>query len=162
MSDFYTEQLVKRKTGLKTWMAKIGLFILTVVLIFFAFQTPLGVFGVAIVFFADYLLLKRMNVEFEYLYVNGELDVDKIMSREKRKRVFSTNISEMEIIAKRGYRELDSYQNLKVLDYTSQEPDHIVYEMIVVQKNQKIKVAFEPNETILDGMRIIAPRKVFI
>ena len=48
---------------------------------------------------ADYFYLPRLSVEFEYLYVNGELDIDRIFSQSRRKRAASYELSNMEIMA---------------------------------------------------------------
>jgi len=34
--------------------------------------------------------------------------------------------------------------------------------MVVVKNGQKEKIIFEPNQTILEGMRMLAPRKVIL
>ena len=46
-----------------------------------------------------YFKLPSFDLEFEYLYVNGELDVDKIMSKTKRKRVARIDMDKVELIA---------------------------------------------------------------
>lgn len=33
----------------------------------------------------DYIFIPKLSVEFEYLYVNGELDIDRIYSQSRRK-----------------------------------------------------------------------------
>ena len=40
------------------------------------------------------------------------------------------------------------------------EPDHKTYTMVVVKNGQKEKIIFEPNQTILDGMRMLAPKVI--
>ena len=69
-------------------------------------------------------------------------------------------LSEMEVIAPAGAPELRPYQGLRAKNFWSGNPDAKVYEMIIAQKGEKQKIAFEPNETILEGMRMMAPRKV--
>ena len=46
------------------------------------------------------------------------------------------------------------------MDFTSGEEGRSVYEMIVLKNGEKKKIMFEPNDTIVDGMRMYAPRKV--
>ena len=41
----------------------------------------------------DIYLFRSMDIEYEYLYINGNLDVDKIMSKSRRKKVFEMNVS---------------------------------------------------------------------
>ena len=49
----------------------------------------------------DYFKLPSLDLEYEYLYVNGELDIDKIMSKQKRKRVGSYDMKKVEIVARK-------------------------------------------------------------
>ena len=128
--------------------------------------TPLGIIGFLIVvafLIADYFLLPTFDLEFEYLYVNGELDVDKIMSRQKRKRVLSVDVKELEIMAPSESHALDSYnnrQNIKTYNFSSLDPQHKTYTMIVKGDKEMKRVIFEPNEVILKDMKRIAPREV--
>ena len=46
----------------------------------------------------DVFLFRRLDLEYEYLYVNGDLDIDKIMGKQKRKRVFSMNVNDLELL----------------------------------------------------------------
>ncbi|MEF9945755.1 MAG: DUF6106 family protein [Lachnospiraceae bacterium] len=162
MGDYYTEQLVKRKATIGSLAIKAGMIVvtglsfLTILLFQFAIMIPV------LLIVADVFLFKRLNVEYEYLYVNGDLDIDKIMSKEKRKRVFATTVNDMDIIAPSNASELKGYPCTKVLNFSSGETDHKTYEMIVTQNGQKTKVIFEPNGDILEGIRLVAPRKVII
>ena len=102
MSDFYTEQLVKRKASMGTMVAKAALIALTVVSLLSFFLFPLGILFFGIMIVADIFLFRQLDLEFEYLYVNGDLDIDKIMAKQKRKRVFQTNVSELEVMRLQG------------------------------------------------------------
>lgn len=162
MSDYYTEQLVKRKMTAKAMAAKVGLILLAIISFFLIFVNAFAILVPVLLVVGVVFLFKRTDVEYEYLYVNGELDIDKIMSKEKRKRIFSMAINDLEIIAPKGAHELAQYRQVKIIDYSSQIEGHKFYEMVINQSGQKTKIVFEPNETILDGMRMLAPRKVII
>lgn len=162
MNDFYTEQLIKRKPTPGSLLAKVALIAITVASVFLIFMFPFAIIVPVVLVVVDVLMFKRMNIEYEYLYINGDLDIDKIMSKEKRKRVFSTHINDMEVIAPMGAKELKPISNTKILDFTSGEKSSKIYEMLVVNNGEKVKVLFEPNQTILDGMKLLAPRKVII
>ena len=161
MNECLTEQLVKRSKTVATAVKKVGLIAATVVSILLGFVHPMLVWVTAIMIIVDIFLFKRMNVEFEYVYFNGDLDIDKIMDMQSRKRVFSTNIKEMEVIAPSGSVELHPYQRTKTLDFSTQNSDDKVYEMVTLFKGETVKVLFNPNEKILNGMKNMAPRKVF-
>ena len=90
MSDLYTELLVQRKTPASAKILKVLMIVATVFagLLGFTFM-PLALVVFVGMIILCYFKLSSFDLEFEYLYVNGELDVDKIMSKTKRKRVAS-------------------------------------------------------------------------
>ncbi len=166
MSDLYTEIIVKRKTQFKDVALKILLIAVTVLAVLASLFTPLGILGFLLVvalLIADYFLLPTFDVEYEYLYVNGELDVDKIMSKQKRKRVFSADVKDLEIMAPTESHALDAYNqrsDIKTYDYSSREEENKTYTMIVKGDKEMKRVIFEPNEVILKDMKRMAPREV--
>lgn len=162
MSDYYTEQLVKQKTKMTSILAKIGLVAATVLSFLFVLFIPMGIILPVAMIVLDMFMFKRMDLEFEYLYVNGDLDVDKIMGKQKRKRVFTTNVKNMEVLAPSGSIELQQFQRAKTYDFSSGMEGAKTYELVTLEGGQTIKIIFEPNQTILEGMKMLAPRKVFI
>lgn len=162
MNDFYTEQLVKRKTTGTSILAKIGLILLTMLSFVLLLRVPFAIIVVVGMIVLDVYLFRGMDLEYEYLYVNGELDIDKIMAKSRRKRVFSTNIEELELLAPSGASELRLLKAQKTFNYSTLVQGNKTYELIVTQKGQKVKIIFEPNEAILEGFKMLAPRKVII
>jgi len=160
MGDIYTEQLVKRKNTGKVAVEKIALIFITIVVLVLGLMIPYVGILFLVMIGVDVYLFRSMDVEYEYLYINGNLDVDKIMSKSRRKKVFEMNVSELEILAPVGCPELRPFQGMKSLDYSSGEEGRKVYEMIILSNGEKKKIVFEPNDTIVDGMRMYAPRKV--
>ena len=58
----------------------------------------------------------------EYLFINGDFDIDMIMSKTKRKKVKSFKLSESDLAAPLDSHRMDYYngnQNMKVLDFSS-------------------------------------------
>ena len=161
MNEFLTEQLVKRTQSIATTFKKAGLIAVTTILVILGLFIPLVIWVATIMILVDVFLFKRMNVEFEYVFFNGDLDIDKIMNMQSRKKMFTTNIKEMEVLAPSGSVELHPYQRTKTLDFSSQNSNDKVYEMVTMFKGQTVKVLFNPNEKILNEMKNLAPRKVF-
>ena len=93
MKEYMTEQLVKKRTTMKDNAIKVGLIALTA-LSFLLFMTGNIIF--TILFFAlvfvDYYVLRRMDVEYEYTYFDGGLDIAKVMNKQFRKEIFSTDL----------------------------------------------------------------------
>lgn len=160
MSDFYTEQLVKKQMTMKEVFIKALLVALAIVSVFVVLMFPVAIIVPVIVIAVVVFLIRRLDVEYEYLYVNGDLDIDKIMHKAKRKRVFSTNISNMELLAPEGADELNQYRNARVVDLSSGMADAKKYVLVVAENGQVTRLVFEPNESIIEGMFLMAPRKV--
>lgn len=164
MNDAYSELLIKKEQSAKEKIIKfllIGLIAVTAVMgfvIIFAWIATL-LLGVA-----AYFILPNLDLEYEYAYVNGELDVDKIMSKSKRKRLKSFDLAKLELMAPVNSHRMD-YQNhntnLKVLDYSSGNKNHKVYAMIIPGEKEVNKVLIEPDRELLENIKKSCPRKVF-
>ena len=164
MSDLYTEEIVKKEKTGKDTLIKVALIAGTVVSVlsfvilgWLALILVIG-FGVA-----DYFIIPSLDLEYEYLYVNGELDIDKIMSKQKRKRVFSGDVSSLELMAPTQSHELDHYRSrsdIKKKDFSSGRSDAKTFTMILKKEQGMEMITFEPGEIILKDMKRMAPREV--
>lgn len=165
MSDLYTEVLVEKKFTGKDMAVKVILIFLTVLAAIAGILIHPVILIVALAFgIADYFLIPRLNVEYEYLYVNGELDIDKVFSKQKRKKAGSYTLSKMEIMAPLNSHQLDSYRNntnIKTVDYSSGKADHKTYAVIIPGDKGLERLLFEPNEIIIKDIKSKMPRKVF-
>lgn len=162
MNDFYTEQLVKKRTTGASIVIKSVMLALTIVSFLAMVLIPFGMILPVLLIAADIFVFRGQNLEFEYLYVNGDLDIDKIMGKAKRKRVFSASIGDLELLAPSDSDEAKRMKVDKTLNFSSFVAGNNTYDLIVQQNGQKIKVIFEPNDTILNGYKMLAPRKVVI
>ena len=161
--ETYVECMVKKKanglmSALKVLL--IGIAVITGLLGFMGLIVSLIIAVVAGV--GAYFVSLNANLEYEYLYVDKQLTVDKIMARTRRKKVETFDLERMEILAPIKSWHLDDYKNrqLKVVDYSSgveQQPD-IRYSMIY---NGEKRVIFEPTAEMVAAIKSIAPRKVF-
>ena len=164
MNDSYSELLVKKKQTAKDTIIKfllIGLIAVTAVVgIVFVFAW----IATLILGVVAYFVLPNLDLEYEYVYVNGELDIDKIMAKSKRKRLKSFELSKLEIMAPVNSHRMD-YQNhntnLKVLDYSSGDKTHKIYAMIIPDEKDVYKVLIEPDRELLENIKKSCPRKVF-
>lgn len=165
MNDSYSELLVKKEQTGKDKVIKfllIGLIAATAVVgVVFSLAWILTL-GLGI---AAYFVLPNLDLEYEYVYVNGELDIDKIMAKSKRKRVQSFDLAKMEIMAPVNSHRMD-YQNhntkLKVLDFSSGNKEHKVFAMIIPNEKEICKVLLEPDQELIENIQKSCPRKVFV
>lgn len=165
VSETYVECLVARKPSFAKRLLKTLLIMFTVVFFLLGMVTVLSVIAliIAIVFgVGAYFAYMNADIEYEYLYLDKEISIDKVMAKSRRKRVVSYDVNRMEILAPvRSYR-LDSYKNrtMKTVDYSSgveEQPDKRY--MMIYEGNTK--VLLEPSMEMLKAIQTVAPRKVF-
>jgi hypothetical protein len=99
MDNFY-EQFVGTKESASFKLAKYITYILAVLSALYLFTGNfifciVSAAGAAICFFAK----KQLYIEYEYIYTNGAVDIDKILGKNKRKRAVSFEMNEIELIA---------------------------------------------------------------
>lgn len=163
MSDMYREILVKRETPASKKILK-GLMIAGSVLLIVGGTMiwPLLISGLVLAV-VTVVVTPKFDVEYEYLYVNGELDIDAIYSKQKRKRVGTYDMAELEILAPEKSHALDSYMNnksIKMKDFSSGNPQAKSYILIMNSDSERQSVKVEIDEAIIQDIRRIAPRKV--
>ena len=160
MNDYYTEQLVKKQTDMKDMLVKAVLVAVTIVSFLIVLMFPVGLILPIAMIVLDVFMFRRLNVEYEYLFLNGELDIDKIMNKAKRKKVYSAGVADMEIFAPVDAVELRQYQNARTYDFSSGNGQAKRYAMVISGSGELKKVIIEPNDTIIEGFYMMAPRKV--
>lgn len=163
MNDMYVECLVKQKQSALAVLGKyvlIALCVISVLLMLIGFSIA---FFAALLFGAGaYFITLFTDLEFEYLYVDKEITVDKIMAKSKRKNVGKYGLDRIEIIAPIHSYQLDNYKNrnVTVKDYSIGEelkPDR----RYAMYYEGGIKVIFSPSEEMIKVLKNVAPRKVF-
>ena len=162
MSETYVECLIARKPSAVLSFLKMLLIMLTVVFVVIGVVFIPGLLVAIITGVGAYFATMNANVEYEYLYLDKEISVDKVMAKSKRKKAGAFAIEQMEIFAPLNSHRLDSYKNreLKTLDYSSgiaAQPERR-YMMVW---NGNTKIILEPNEEMIKAVQSIAPRKVF-
>ena len=165
MSDLYSELIIKRKSPLTEQVIKSLMIAATAALGFLYLMTIKWTFLIALVIMAaaDYFFIPGFNLEYEYLYVNGELDIDKIMAKSRRKKVCSLDMKNLECMAPLQSHTLDSYKNnknIKIADYSSGVKNERQYGMVMKDDHGLSMVIIEPDSVILNDIKRIAPRKV--
>lgn len=163
MNDSFIELLVPRKTRAQDILIRCLLIAVTAALALATFMNPILMVLLVGAIAADYFLLPRLSVEYEYAYVNGELDVDAVYARSSRKHLASYDLRNVECIAPVNSHELDSYDaSWKTVDYTSLDPSAKVYAAVLSSNGTRMKVLLELNEEMLSDLKMRNPRKVFL
>ena len=146
--DTFFEQIIKKKKTVSEWggivatLLAVLLWVLNLPLL-----TPLLIVGVC---YGAWWLITGLNVEYEYCVTNGDIDIDLIIAKRKRKRIVSV-----------AGRKVES-----LLPYDAAKTDEKTYQRVVVaaaskkeaglwcftyhsKKNGHTLVVFEPEERVL-------------
>ena len=167
MNDLYAEAAVKRKTTATDIIQKV-LMILAVILLFLAAIILRGQMGSILTFVAVLAIVgliwywPRFNIEWEYVFCDGQLDFDMILGGDKRKQVLRLEVEEADLVAPVESSRMDGYRHLRVKDYSSMRKDAKKYAIVTKIKEEKIVLYFEPSEKMLDMMATKAPNIVEI
>ncbi|MCX7923673.1 MAG: hypothetical protein N3B21_16935 [Clostridia bacterium] len=163
--DVFIEKIIKRKKRLEDYIyiftiSIVGLILITYFLPIRFLNLPLAM-GIT---YGAYLLIRKKNIEFEYAVTSGELDIDKIIAKRKRTRIFSASCKEFDIIARlksdKYTQEFKEIKNRITAVSSPNSPD--IYFAALNYKGQKTVLFFEPSIKMLEAFKAYIPRKVFI
>lgn len=163
MNESYVECLVAKKpSGV---MSALKVVLIAVAVIGFLLGTafiPLLIVAIAAAVGA-YFASMYARVEYEYLYLDKEITVDRILNQTKRKRAEKFEVERMEIFAPINSWHLDGYKNreFKTTDYSSGVAGQPDKRYVMIYNGEK-KVIFEPNTAMVKALQTVAPRKVFL
>jgi hypothetical protein len=166
--DTFIEKLVTRKKTAVDYIIIALVVALILVALFFFLATNIRI-GMGIdlllvvgMIYLGFRIITSKNVEYEYIVTNGDLDIDMIVAKRKRKRIFSANCKEFEIVAPvKSSSFSQQVQSIKNRIDASSSPDAPgAYFATLVHNNSRTVVIFEPDERILKNFRTYIPRKV--
>ena len=159
--DVFCEYIVKvKKNPVELTISALGIILAVILLgfsLFFLF-TPFSSFVLLMdagVVYGAYILITHFNVEYEYILTNGDIDIDKIIAKRKRKRVLSFSTKEFEIVA--PYKQGENYTN--VLDLGTRNYENAYY-AVFSKDGQKKTLVFNPPQKMIEAMKTYSPRTV--
>ena len=95
MSETYVECLVAKKSSTILSFLKILLIMLTVVFVLIGIVFIPGLLVAIFTGVGAYFATMNANVEYEYLYLDREISVDKVMAKSKRKKAGTFTIEQI-------------------------------------------------------------------
>ncbi len=174
--DTFIECMISKKKTAKDRLKILGVIILAIALCivvgFLITITPklmflLWIFVVAIIWYGVYIVISRQNVEHEYSFTNGELDIDTIYSKRRRVHVLSVKVREFTICAP-AYNERFKEQYLDVSDMkkyyymAANMHNQKLYFADFLQNGDRVRLYFEPTDKLIEAIKFFNPRNVFL
>ncbi|MCR5580339.1 MAG: DUF6106 family protein [Pseudobutyrivibrio sp.] len=112
------------------------------------------------------IILGNKNIEYEYDYTNGSLEIAKIIDNAKRKSVVSIESSEVKLVAALGTNESLKYDHVKLKTYDCSAHNSELKDYILVAHNEAkgydFKVIFTPSEKLLNAMKKYNKQDIYI
>jgi len=167
MNDVFIEQLVVQKKTPAIHLKRIGLLlgILLVNLIVLFFGVLRMIFPVTFALSCWFLWihLRDFNIEFEYSFTNGDLDIDKIIGRRKREQLVSVRVRKLEILApmtEEFSREFNSKAIRSRIDASIGETsENRWFARFTDEQGIDTLIIFNPNARLLSAMSKLLPHK---
>lgn len=161
--DVFVEQIVKKKFGPKDYLIFAAVILLGLVLAFLSilFLLPFAILVFAGICFGAYYLITSRSLEFEYSATNGDITVDKIIYRRRRKRLISLDAKSVEEMGKydpQKHRGGDYAARIFASELDSGEGGW--YFTAHHPKLGHVLVVFSPEERILEAIRPFLTRQV--
>ena len=169
--DTFMEKIVEKKKTPKDMAITAGIVlaallaitILTNIVLTYASLSGISpLLWVGVIYGAFYLIRSR-SIEYEYIVTNGDLDIDKIVAKRKRKRIFNGNCKGFDILARyRGTHyehSMDGIKNRIEAVSTMQAED--IYFIVLNYKGERTIGFFQAIERIRDSFWKLNPRNVF-
>lgn len=179
--DIYTEQLVKtKKRGITIiiqvliWI--VGIAISLVLLMLYAisggllekqgsflmiFLQPLSMIASVICLYFTWFLSSLSNIEYEYIHTNKDFDIDKIISKRRRRRLITVNCDNVEVL---DVFTPEILQNSTAYDkklfchgYSENNPYYLIARTV---NHGRVLVVFSPDERTLEGLKKSVPKTV--
>ena len=167
MNDIFVEQLVKRNSTTKDTVMKAGAFVLAFIITMaaFTFIPSFAMFIMIAAFFGAWFATSFFKIEYEYILTNGEMDIDCVYNKSRRKRLHTFRLSDVEIMA---HIEDNNHKNSfnsaeQIKDFSSGETKENTFCLLVKLNGKNTKVIIEPNDNMMNNIkRYITPRKLFL
>ncbi|MDE6031545.1 MAG: hypothetical protein K2G32_08000 [Oscillospiraceae bacterium] len=154
--DNYSEQLVAKQRGtgdiVKMAAISVGTIILATAFMFLAIFTAIFSFVLpaVIILFVGVWMMGNQNIEYEYIITNGEMDIDKIIGKRKRKRMITLDLKSAEDFAPYPPEE-DKSADATVHASNGLEQD--AYYLLVNHSGYgMVKLIFNPNEKMREAI----------
>ncbi|MDR1765498.1 MAG: DUF6106 family protein [Lachnospiraceae bacterium] len=163
MGDTYLEHLVKQARPVYAGAATVALYGICFICLVATFVWLPAVVALVAAIVATYFITLNLDLEFEYLFVNGQLTIDKIMKKSRRKKVWDGDMESLLIAAPADSGLVKNYDGggqMKCVDCSSKDPSSKAVALIVSQGQSKLKLIIDPQETIIRYLKQRYPSKV--
>ena len=164
MDNVFIEHMVEKDDKNMRIIKKAGMILGIAIVLFIGFTVFTQFFTIALLIciLVVFFLWRKIDREYEYIYTDGNLDVDVIYGRSARKRLLSADTRDFQFIAYGGstaYHAKIEAKYDKTLDRGAGGIRDNSYVGVVTRGDKTIKLIFEPDERMVAALKRYIPRK---
>ncbi len=165
--DTFFEQIVSMKRTGAQIACVVGIVLAAIMLLYGAFilvmigLAPIGFLLACGICWASYKLIMRSSIEYEYIFTNGDLDVDKIIAKSSRKRMVSISCSKVERYGKYNPAARVSDSVKKVYIFCNPSDENAKFLIAPNKKEGMVMMVFSPDERVRGAIEKAIPRIAF-
>ena len=162
--DTFFEQIIKvKRTGKDkaiVALVVIAAIVLLAVAGFFMLTSymPIAFLAAFGICWGAYKIIMMTSIEYEYIFTNGDLDIDKIIARASRKRMVSINCSKTERYGKYNPAARPSDSVKKIYMLCDADDENAKYLIAPNKKEGMVMIVFAPDERMRGVIEKAIPR----
>lgn len=164
----YSEQIVKKKFSPTTFtslvvslcMITLVVFVSVYLSMYFGWLVPVAILLFCLGIYLAYYMLKNSGIEYEYTFVLGEMRIDKIKGKNKRKRITVFDVKSVDKMGKyidpeTKKKKIDKSKYSLVLNACENENSENTYYIIIHDKvrQKPALLLFTPDERTINIIR---------
>lgn len=168
--DNFAEQLVKKNETSSDKTRRIMIIVVGIlfsaalaVLALLQLRNPLvALLGFVLAVLSGYgtfNVVQNTYVEYEYAFTNGELDVDKIIAKKKRREMVSTNVRQFTAFGKYS-DDIEETEDMTIIFATDNIASHEYYADFNDENVGSARLVFAPDERMLENITKFLPAKL--
>ncbi len=170
--DVFLEYLMRKKATGIDFLKKLGVVLVALVL---CYLVILGFYQVqflrAYIFLAlagvvyfSIVFMRNFSLEYEYIFTNGDLDIDVVKARKTRKRMIGLSCKNIELMASDKNmtfkRDFEDGVFAKKYNAVFNPADGRIYHVIFSKDGERSLLTFQPPVKLLEAMQKMNPRCV--
>ncbi|MBE7035079.1 MAG: hypothetical protein E7402_03015 [Ruminococcaceae bacterium] len=173
--DVFLEYLFEKKTTAQDVVKKMllvlaAVLVCMVVIVVFSmlgqFFMSYVLLAIAAVVYGLVVLLRNFSLEYEYVFTNGDLDVDIVKGRKTRTRLTSLHCRQIQLMAPITdadmKRQAESDSISRRYNAVYDESQGGVYHVIYIRDGERLLLTWQPPRALLAAMKKTNPRVITI
>lgn len=163
-NDTCTEWLVRHRPSAKDIICLFGIVLLAAIVVFItvgflgAYIGGLNLPLAVLIVYGAYRLITNFFLEYECIFTNGDLDVDKIINRARRERIITLKHTEIESVKVFDPEEVKRFSGT-VINASANDKQSEDYAIVAQSaKKGRVLVIVTPNEKLLECIKKFSPK----